>query len=448
MKRKELEDLFETWNDSKIGTTIANKPVLPQTKPQDVEKPQPSTMQTETPPPIVKPSDQIRSGDLLMTSDHGKKGTSSDGYVYDTRTGHTWLDGKAVATEKYFTKKTTKDIPEDLQEAALVVGALPIDVDFSDWDSLTTKQQLKMLELAGLTKEQMDVVLNVSPHYVKTLGTIRDIRTNRTYYGLTQAEADKLVKELLAIAKERDDLLYHSDFVANTPRSADIMKGMLNDREAAVLAKLEHDDSVLWYNENQPANSEAGGGSDYLRSSRPRLPISMTHEGENVDEGGFIDVPSTPFYDLVNAVNCYGYALMYLGIEPKYGNYNLEPGDISFSNDGVYGDNNDQYVQIVANRVIKDMKQSGGDARIINSTTDAEDGEIVVAVKTRYILFNDFHIAVLLPDGTWADKQGTIHDSTKSRIENPDDDWPAGWLSRPYDSDTIYIAVAPPKANE
>lgn len=446
MKRKELEDLFATWNDSKIGTTIANKPVLPQTKPQDVKKPQPSAMQTETPPPIVKPSDQIRPGDLLMTSDHGKQGTSSDGYVYDTRTGHTWLDGKAVATEKYFTKKTTKDIPEDLQEAALVVGSLPMDFDFSSWDSMTTKQQLKALEFAGLIKEQMDALLNASPHYVKTLGTVRDIRTNRTCYGLTQAEADALVEELLAIAKERDDLLYHSDFVANTPRSAEIMKGMLNDREAALLAKLKHDDSVLWYNESQPADSEAGGGSDYLRASRPRLPISITDEGEDIDEGGFIDVPGTPFYDRTGGVNCYGYVLMYLGITPD--DYMTQPSDLSTGNDYRYGKSNKEYAQKITNRIINDMQQTECDARIIDTYTDAEDGEIVIALKTRFLFQTDYHVAVLLPDGTWADKLARGSDSTKGRIKNPDARWPSTFLFFPYNSDTIYIAVTPPKADE
>jgi hypothetical protein len=103
-------------------------------------------VQAKTPPPIVKPSDQIRQGDLLMTSDHGKKGTSSDGYIYDTRTGQTWLDEKNVATQKYFTEQATKDIPEVLQEAALVIASLPMDIDFSDWDTMTAKQQLKALE--------------------------------------------------------------------------------------------------------------------------------------------------------------------------------------------------------------------------------------------------------------------------------------------------------------
>jgi hypothetical protein len=294
----------------------------------------------------------------------------------------------------------------------------------------------------------MNVLLNTSPQYVKTLGTVRDIRSNRTGYGLTQTESDALVKELLAIAKERDNLLSHSEFIANTPRSAEIMKGVLNDREAALLAKLNQDDSVLWYNKNQTTNSETGGDSELLRARRPRLPIGMTNEGENADDGGYIDVPGTPFYDLAGAVNCYGYALMYLGVEPKYGNYDLEPGDISFSNNHEYGNNNDHRVQIIADRVIKDMKQSGGDARIIDSSADAKDGEIVIAVKTRFWVFGDFHVAVLLPDGTWADKPGRGDASTKGRIEDPDGPWPAGWLRRPYDSNTIYIAVTPPEKDD
>jgi len=99
-------------------------------------------------------------------------------------------------------------------------------------------------------------------------------------------------------------------------------------------------------------------------------------------------------------------------------------------------------------RIINDMKQSGGDARIIDSSADAEDSEIVIAVKTRFLLQTDYQVAVLLPDGTWADKQGVGDDSTKGRIEDLDAPWPAGWLRRPYDSNTIYIAVTPPEADD
>ena len=84
---------------------------------------------------------------------------------------------------------------------------------------MTAKQQLKALEFAGLSNEQMSALLNTSPHYVKTLGYVRDIYVSSADYGLTQAETNALVKELLDIAQERDALLNHSEFIA-LPREA------------------------------------------------------------------------------------------------------------------------------------------------------------------------------------------------------------------------------------
>jgi len=403
---------------------------------------------TTAAPGVVKPADQMDTGNLVMTTDSGKAGTSSDGRVYNPRTGQSTVIGKSSSDDSNTSAivSPTAGIPDEYAELAEIVALLPDNVDFSDWDNMTAKQQLKTLEHAGVTKEQMSVLLNTTPHYVKTLGYVRDICANRTYYGLTQAETGALIKELLAIAQERDALLNHSEFIANTPRSAAIMKGMLNDREAALLAWLNQDDSKPWYNGNQSTRFVAGGGSDLLYASRPSFAISMTNEGEDVDDGGYIDIPGTSRHDPA-AVNCYGYALMYLGIEPKNGNYVIDPGDLSTGNDYRNPKSNDDYVQKIADRVVNDMKQSRGDARIIGSYTDAEDGEIVVAVKTRFLLFTDFHVAVLLPDGTWADKLGAGHDSAKGQIENPDDPWPANWWLRPYDSDTIYIAVTPPEAD-
>ncbi len=405
-------------------------------------------------PGVIKPADQVDTGNQIMMTDGGKAGTSSNGLIYNPATGQSTTTGKPSNEPSAITVSPTAGIPDDYADLAEVVAMLPDNVDFSNWDNMTAKQQLKALEFAGLTEEQMSELLNTSPHYVKTLGYIRDVYANGADHGLTQAETNALIQELLTIAQERDALLNHSEFIANTPRSAAIMKGRLNDREAALLAWLNQDDSELWYNGNQSTRFVAGGGSDLLHSSRPNFAISMTNEGEDVDDGGYIDVPGTPFYDHTGGVNCYGYALMYLGIEPKNGDYIAQPGDLStgsdfpaWNNEEAYGTNKNEYVQKIADRIVSDVKQSSGDARIIDSYTDAEDGEIVVAVKTKFYVQPDYHVAVLLPDGTWADKMAKGHDSTKGRIENPDDSWSDGFLSFPYSSDTIYIAVTPPEAD-
>ena len=85
------------------------------------------------------------------------------------------------------------------------------------------------------------------------------------------------------------------------------------------------------------------------------------------------------------------------------------------------------------------------DYRIINSLDEKDDGEYVVALRCSSKPLDDgtydFHFAVQLSDGTWADKPGK--DSSRwNVIKDPNEPWDYGdKIEDYYDEGPIYFAV-------
>lgn len=141
---------------------------------------------------------------------------------------------------------------------------------------------------------------------------------------------------------------------------------------------------------------------------------------------------------------------MYLGIQPDDGNYDIHPGQLSEKTDKtdhahliVNNEVTNTDLDSITNFIIRDLENTGKSVRIISSYKDAQSDETVVALKNRDSFINlDYHCAILLDDGTWADKQGTGHDSRQGFIKNPDGVWGEWWKS--YNSKTIYLAISEP----
>ena len=102
-------------------------------------------------------------------------------------------------------------------------------------------------------------------------------------------------------------------------------------------------------------------------------------------------------------------------------------------------------VDEVAEYVLRDMKFLGISARLIDNPSQKIGSEYVVAMKTASAILpgwpcNDFHFAVLLSNGMWADKQG----KSPSRW-GVIDGYAATWDSYPgdgaYNSETRFFAV-------
>ena len=102
-------------------------------------------------------------------------------------------------------------------------------------------------------------------------------------------------------------------------------------------------------------------------------------------------------------------------------------------------------VDEVAKYVLRDMDFLGIPARIIDNPSQKNESEYVVAMKTSCIIprgypCNDFHFAVLLSNGMWADKQGD-HPSRWGVIDGYAITWDFNPGDKFYDSETRYFAV-------
>jgi len=169
-------------------------------------------------------------------------------------------------------------------------------------------------------------------------------------------------------------------------------------------------------------------------------PSNAARQGDTIPEP-IPDIPNPPS-DYVkdywwSSRNCYTYAF------DLRGRYN--PGEVR----GIYLDSllsyNNITVHDIADLVMDDMVKFEKEVRIVLSKEDKYDDEYIVALrisngeKIGFPASWDYHFAILLSDGTWADKRG----STASRWNELSDE-DIAWLmdGRPfYDSDIVYFAV-------
>ena len=99
-------------------------------------------------------------------------------------------------------------------------------------------------------------------------------------------------------------------------------------------------------------------------------------------------------------INCYGYAF---GMGYFYG-----PGYFS-PYESIYFNYETLTLETLTQYVLNDMDNLSISVRVISDPAECEPDEYVVAMKSSTKLINgikDYHFAVQLSDGTWADKQG------------------------------------------
>ena len=137
--------------------------------------------------------------------------------------------------------------------------------------------------------------------------------------------------------------------------------------------------------------------------------------------------------------NCYSYAF-----DLSEGG---DPGDFSKGNK-MYDEKPIYDVDEIVDFVKRDMEKLGKDVRIVDSPQERLEGEYIVALKTSsYIVpeigVADYHFAVLLSDGTWADKTGQ-GPSRWNEIDGMAVSWDAiayGKGNGYYNSETRYFAI-------
>lgn len=335
----------------------------------------------------------------------------------------------------------TNAIPKEHADLSNLVEKVGESIDFKDWADKTTRQQQAIVQKSGLSGQDQMSLLNAASYYVETIAKVRDLFAHRDAYGLTLTDATKLAKELFNIADERDEATRRVGKYANDTVFAPKVLRWLDEQEDNLLAGIG-------------MSTNDAGRSAWYNGKNSATAAKQTAETKNADSGDYIQVPKqTAFGPKSNnpAVNCYGYVLMYLGIQPDDGNYDIQPGQLSDNGDKndhalneMFGEQANYDIASVSAYMVRDFEQAGKTVRKIDSYQDAIMGESVIALKTLNPLFGmrDYHFAILLPDGTWADKQGTKNDSRQGAIQNPDESW-GNWLQR-YNSETYYFAVSQP----
>lgn len=275
---------------------------------------------------------------------------------------------------------------------------------------------------------------------METIAKVQDVFANRYELGFTVADARTLAKKLFTIADERDEAIRRTGRYANDAFFAPKALRWLDEQETELLDGLGKNTNSngrnTWYNGENSNSTTNDDGEETSYDVKPN---------------GYIQVPGQSSFGPKSknpAVNCYGYILMNLGIQPSDGNYDIQPGQLS--ENGIAYDHAHAMVLnrlentdlgTITNFVIRDFEKAGRDVRIINSYEDANKNEIVIALKNKDTVLNpDYHFAILLDDGTWADKQGTRKDSRQGAIKNPDETW-EGWLNR-YNTETVYFAIS------
>ena len=152
-------------------------------------------------------------------------------------------------------------------------------------------------------------------------------------------------------------------------------------------------------------------------------------------------------------INCYMYAF---DLAPHPKGFFMNPGRYS-TGEQMYDFSTRKFlydVNEIANFVIRDMEQLGKEVRLLKNPSEKEENEHLVALRSTTnpiymqlpsflnlpysasILATDYHFAVQLSDGTWAEKIG----GSASRWNKIDGTSPESWDSN-YDSEIIYFAV-------
>ena len=245
---------------------------------------------TKSSSPVVKPADQVKTGTLVMTTDSGKSGVSSNGLVYDPKTGQSVPGDRTPAITQ--TNDPAQGIPDEYADLAEIVAALPDEFDLTDWDKKTTREQRKALENSGLSAEEQMALLSAGMS-VETIATIQDIQANHTVYGLTQAKADSVSNELLQIAAARADVQSHKVPLFSTPQLMRTFLTDLDKKEADLLASFGY-------------GIVAGGKTDASAGTRPELPALLGDDSSGVAllyEGGNIADIADGFFESLSQID-------------------------------------------------------------------------------------------------------------------------------------------------
>ena len=138
--------------------------------------------------------------------------------------------------------------------------------------------------------------------------------------------------------------------------------------------------------------------------------------------------------------NCYSYAF---GLP-----YSANPGDYSITNsnsDYMYKTKSVYTPAEITTFIERDMDALNKPVRVVDSLKDKLDNEYIVAMKTSTIVIPsigvaDYHFAVQLSDGSWADKPGQMP-SRWNALDGTAIAWDLSNVKNYYNTETVFFAV-------
>ncbi len=150
----------------------------------------------------------------------------------------------------------TTAIPKKHADLANVLEKAGDVIQFDEWSDMSAKQQLATAQRAGLSQDDLRVLLNSSPHYVETIAKVQDLFANRNELGITLADAQNAAKELFDIANERNEAITRTGRFENDVVFAPRVLRWLDEKEKKLLEGLGKDTGETiqptWYNGGNP----------------------------------------------------------------------------------------------------------------------------------------------------------------------------------------------------
>ena len=137
--------------------------------------------------------------------------------------------------------------------------------------------------------------------------------------------------------------------------------------------------------------------------------------------------------------NCYSYAFKL--------SHAANPGDYSKNSNSDYMFKNKKIhtTAEITNFIKRDMRALNKSVRVVDSPKDKSNNEYIVAMKTSTTVIPsigvaDYHFAIQLSDGSWADKPGQTP-SRWNAIDGTSVAWDLGNIKNYYNTETVYFAV-------
>lgn len=228
----DFQDVMQAFKASlsdplyKFNKTVA---ALQDKQNQDGSKEPAGTNSSKAAPVFLKPLEAQKLRNSLLLADGGEEGYASGDVRYDPRTG------KIEKRVKLETKLA--GVPGDNSDTVDILIEMPDNFDFTGWDEKPAKQQQDELQKAGVSPEDQMVLLN-STTSLETLALIKEISDNRSEYGLSILEVERISKELLNISSARTGVNNHDLPLGINPITKNTFLAMLDEKEASLLASF------------------------------------------------------------------------------------------------------------------------------------------------------------------------------------------------------------------